>query len=184
MRGENSMFEPKDEYLMLRDEILHLDTIVSNTITFFYAFIASFLAFALTQTDNVLFILSYIVIFPAYLIVLSRLEGIYRIGAYLKVFHEGETFMWETRNSKFVKARGKKYFSYFVFSSFPFIVVNIAVLLLFFYKTDFKALADFEFYEIIKIVLMVILFVAFLFVFFKNRKVSTEDYFQGWEALK
>ena len=51
------MFEPKDEYLMLRDEILHLDTIVSNTITFFYAFIASFLAFALTQTDNVLFIL-------------------------------------------------------------------------------------------------------------------------------
>ena len=29
-----------------------------------------------------------------------------------------------------------------------------------------------------------ILFVAFLFVFFKNRKVSTEDYFQGWEALK
>ena len=29
------MFEPKDEYLMLRDEILHLDTIVSNTITFF-----------------------------------------------------------------------------------------------------------------------------------------------------
>ena len=131
-----------------------------------------------------LFILSYIVIFPAYLIVLSRLEGIYRIGAYLKVFHEGETFMWETRNSEFVKARGKKYFSYFVFSSFPFIVVNIAVLLLFFYKTDFSALADFEFYEIIKTVLMVILFVIFFFILFKNRKVSTEDYFQGWEALK
>ena len=51
------------EYLMLRDELLHLDTVVNNTINFFYVFIASFIAFALTQEDTIFILLSYIRLF-------------------------------------------------------------------------------------------------------------------------
>ena len=43
----------KDEYLMLREEIIHLDTIISNVVNLFYAFIASFIAFALLQSDTI-----------------------------------------------------------------------------------------------------------------------------------
>lgn len=90
------------EYLMLREEILHLDEVIVHTINFFYAFLASFLAFALTQKDTIYIVLSYIVILPAYLIVLSKLHGMSKIGGYLYVYHEkhGNTnFKWETYNS-------------------------------------------------------------------------------------
>ena len=44
--------ESKDEYLMLREEILHLDSIANNTINFFYAYISAYISFALTQYET------------------------------------------------------------------------------------------------------------------------------------
>lgn len=88
------------EYLMLREEILHLDSLINNTISFFYTFMATYLAYALSQDDTILFVLSYMVIVPAYMIVLSKMQGICKIGAYLKVVHEGNEFNWETKNMK------------------------------------------------------------------------------------
>lgn len=84
--GEDGM---KDVYLMLREEILHLDSILNNTINFFYVFIASYSAFSLFQEDTTFLLLSYIVIIPAYQIVLNKMQAMCKIGAYLKIYHEG-----------------------------------------------------------------------------------------------
>ena len=53
--------EMKEEYLMLREEILHLDSVVNNTINFFYVFMATYVAFSLTQEDTIFILLSFIV---------------------------------------------------------------------------------------------------------------------------
>ena len=95
---DNNHIKAKDEYLMLREEILHLDSITNNTINFFYAFIAAYIAFALTQEDTIFILLSFIGIIPPYLIVLNKMNALCKIGAYLYVFHEGGSFKWERRN--------------------------------------------------------------------------------------
>ena len=45
------------EYLMLRDEILHLDEVIVQTIAFFYSFIAGYMVFALSHRDTIYIIL-------------------------------------------------------------------------------------------------------------------------------
>lgn len=150
------MKRSKDEYLMLREEMLHLESIINNTINFFYVFIASFLAFALTKNDTIFLLVSYIITIPAYLIVLSKMEGMCRIGAYLCVFHEGKEFNWETRNMKYKENRGRKTFTYLISSNFPFVFVNVAVFVLYLYRTPWDYF--YNIYEICKFFLAVIMF--------------------------
>ena len=89
------MSTPKEEYLMLREEILQLNTIINSTINFFYVFVSAVLLFAINQTDSLYVLLTYLIIFPAYAIALSKAIGTYRIGGYLYVFCEGSDFNWE-----------------------------------------------------------------------------------------
>ncbi|MCH1982450.1 hypothetical protein MCG98_07715 [Ruminococcus sp. OA3] len=168
------------EYLMLRDELLHLDSVVNNTINFFYVFIASFIAFALTQEDTIFILLSYIVIIPAYLIVISKMQGICKIGAYLSVFHEGGKFNWESRNIKFSQ-RHVNIFSYIVSSNFPFIFVSAAVVILFLYRTQWDTFS--LVYEKCKLCSGFLLFLVVLVLAYKNRNITTKDYIKKWEDI-
>lgn len=95
------MKKSEEEYLMLRDEILHLSNMENNIMNFFYVSVATILTFSLTQQDTMFILLPYIIIIPSYRLVLSKMKGIYKIGAYMYVFLEGKTFNWERRTSKF-----------------------------------------------------------------------------------
>ena len=170
----------KEEYLMLREEILHLDSLVNNTINFFYVFIATYNAFALLQDDTIFILLSYIVIIPAYLIVLNKMQAMCKIGAYLKVFHEGEQFLWETRLMEYKKKYENSRFRV-VSWHFPFILVSLAISVLFLYKFEWSA--SFSYYEISKIA---ICFSGNCFVFFqvsKYKNITSKDYIKKWEDV-
>lgn len=175
------MSKSEDEYLMLREEILHLESIINNTINFFYVFIASFLAFALTQNDTIFLLLSYIVTMPAYLIVLSKMEGMCRIGAYLHVFHEGKEFNWERRNLIYKKDRGRKTFTYLISSNFPFVFVNIAVFVLYLYRTPWDHIK--EIYELCKFIYASTMFMTLSILILKNGNISVSDFTQNWEQV-
>lgn len=170
----------KDEYLMLREEILHLDSIVSNTINFFYAFIASYLAFALLQEDTIFILLSYIVTIPAYLIVLNKMKAMCRIAAYLKIFLEGNEFNWETRYMQY-KDKNESSFFRIVSWHFPFMVVSIAVTALLIYKM--KCNASLSFYEISKLLigLLSMIFIVINMIKFKN--IGIKDYIDKWNGI-
>ena len=175
--------ENTNEYLMLRDEILHLDTIVNNTINFFYVFISAYLAFALGQQDNLLLLLSYMVIIPAYLIVMSKMHGMARIGAYLKVFREGpETFMWETRNMERRKQKTKKtIFNFIIAANFPFIFVSFTVTVLYVARTNLSCM---DFYEKFKLMICFFAFLLVIVITLRNRELSVDDYIETWEKVK
>lgn len=177
--------DKKEEYLMLREEILHLDTIINNTINFFYIFIASYIAFALKQGDTIFLLLSYMIIFPAYLIVLSKMQGMCKIASYLYVFHEkldNTTFKWERRISKYREKNKDAIFSYIISSHFPFLLVSLSVMILFFYNTKWKEIC--KIYESIKVILCIIFNFLLLLIIYKNRKISTIDYVSNWEGIE
>lgn len=176
--------DKKDEYLMLREEILHLDTIINNTINFFYVFIAAYMAFALTKDDTIFLLLSYMVIFPAYLIVLSKMKGMCKIASYLYVFHEksdGSIFKWERRISEYREKNKDGIFSYIISSHFPFLLVSISVTTLFFFNTRWDSMN--KLYEIIKVFVLVMFSFILLFTIYKNRKISVTDYINNWENI-
>lgn len=170
----------KDEYLMLREEIIHLDTIISNVVNLFYAFIASFIAFALLQSDTIFILLSYIVIIPAYMIVLNKMKAMYRIAAYLKIFHEGNEFNWETR---YMQYKDKNESSRFRVVSwhYPFMVVSIAVTALLIYKMEWDK--NLSFYEISKLFvgLLCMIFIAINMIKYKN--LGVKDYINKWDGI-
>lgn len=178
------IMDKKGEYLMLREEILHLDTVINNTINFFYVFIAAYMAFALTKDDTIFLLLSYMVIFPAYLIVLSKMQGMCKIASYLYVFHEKSDvsiFKWERRISEYRKNNKTGIFSYIISSHFPFLLVSISVATLFFGSTKWENIS--KPYEIIKVIICMIFSFLLLFMIYKNRKISATDYIDNWKDI-
>ncbi len=173
----NNHIEAKEEYLMLREEILHLDSIVNNTINFFYAFISAYIAFALTQEDTIFILLSFIGIIPPYLIVLNKMNALCKIGAYLHVFHEGESFKWERR---YMKYKDKYESSPFRIISwhFPFIFVSLAVIGLLLYRTDWQRTAG---DDIIKILVCLVLSFIVLYKAYKNKNISPKNHIEKWK---
>lgn len=175
---------------MLRDALLHFDSVIVQTINFSYVFFASLLAFALTQEDTVYIMLSYIVIFPAYLIVLNKLHGICKIKGYLYTFHEhfGKTgFQWETNSMRFVDTMASKdVFSFNWITSFmythhfPFAMINIATFCLFIIRTKWENL---DIYNICKIFICTIAFIFMLLLINENRKYEINYFTQQWICL-
>lgn len=47
--------------------------------------------------EALLFLIPYIVIIPVYLVTINYTLNMYKLGTYLKVFHEQGDFRWENR---------------------------------------------------------------------------------------
>ena len=171
--------ESKDEYLMLREEILHLDSIANNTINFFYAFISAYIAFALTQDDTIFILLSFMGIIPPYSIVLNKMDALCRTGAYLNVFHEGEVFNWERRYMSYRKKYESSKLRVISWNT-PFSIASIAITILFLYRTKWEC---FSVVDIIKSVICIALLLWVLYKAFKNINKNPQDYIKRWENI-
>lgn len=176
----------KEEYLMLREEILNLNTITNNTLTLFYGFIATYFAFAFNKGDSIYMILSYIAIYPIYIIVLINSQGISKIGGYLAVFHENKKnskFNWETRSLTFYEKNKVK--MYRVGSSnMPFLAVSFIVTLYVIYDT-YKLMIEgnFKSYGIAKLIISLSLFFIIVLIYINNRNVNTKTFVDKWEKV-
>lgn len=181
---------PKDEYLMLRDEILHLSTLENNTLNFFYIFVSSIMAFSFTQEDTIFIGLSYLVIIPAHAIIVTQYQGIYKIGAYLFVFHEGKDFNWERRSWKFyeqLSGESENWRSNLQSFNFPFIFASIFVTAVFMFRFNweyfFVNTRD-GLYETAKMILMICLFAITIWRVIKYRHLDNGNYLDSWEKVK
>lgn len=179
------------EYLMLREEILHLDDVIVHTINFFYVFLATFIVFSLTQDDTIYILFSYVIILPAYLLVIRKMNAMNKIGGYLQVFHESRKdseLQWETNNKYFAEITSKrgprltiKTMSFMYTFHYPFAVTNLAIVSLFMLRSKW---CNLTFYEISKIIICVALCTFIFLLIIENRKVGTEYYIDQWTALK
>ena len=166
---------------MLRDEILHMDTLVNNTINFFYVFVAGILTFSFSQDDSIFLLTTYVVMIPAYIMVLSKTIGIYRVASYLYVFHEGGVFNWERRNKKIMDSSMFRIFKEISSINLPFFFVSLFVLIIFCVKTNWDNIG--EKYELLKIFLSFSLYMVQLILIIKNRKITLDKYIPIWKNI-
>lgn len=150
---------------------------------FFYAFISSIIAFSLVKQDTIFIMISYVAILPVYRLVLSKEISIYKIGAYLYVFHEGEEFNWERRSSIFYGKLPKIFKRKIPTFNYPFIYISTFVLIIFFLRTDWEQINNSN-YELIKILLSLGLQCLLIFLIMKNRNLGKMCYVPTWEEIK
>lgn len=174
--------ENEKEYLMLREEILHLDTIINNTINFFYAFVSAVLAYAVKQDDVLFVLMVWVIIIPAYRIVVGKRKNIFRIAAYLNVFHEGEEFNWERRQKQLFDTtqygKNKKISSF----NYPFIFVTVFVIFVFVVKIKWRSIGFNE--ELAKAIIGIVLPTIQIGAIIKNRKIDVDQFIKQWEKIK
>ena len=181
--GETNMHKSKEEYLMLREEILHLDNIVHNQISVLYVTVAYIFAFSINQANSMLFLITYVVILPVYLIVVNKSDGMYKISGYLASHLEGEKFNWENNlikfNNNYKKVRPYTKQAY----DFPFIFSSVLTTLLFFMTIDYNKI--YTTYIIIQIIIACILFTCVILIFISRYKIKnrTEESKKKWDQL-
>lgn len=170
------------EYLMLREEILHLSTLENNTINFFYTFVSVVLVYAINKSDSLYTLISYVIIIPAYQMVWSKRKGICKIGAYLYVFQEGKKFNWERRSCKMYNDAPKWISSKIQSFNLPFLFVSTFVTIIFFIKTQWNNIGNTG--EFIKVIIALSLYIMQLSMIIKHRKISIEKYIPIWKVVK
>lgn len=177
----------KDEYLMLRNEILKDYDIIQNSRYLLYVAVASILSFSLSQEEPLLFLIPYVVIIPTYLVSIDYTLDMYRIATYLMVFIEPVEFNWENRQYKFNYIINKKIPRRYNFFHFPFISSTIACTILFFifikYPTDLEEISVKFIIEIIISILLVAV-VFCIFVKYMNMTKFQKKYIEAWYEVK
>ncbi len=177
----------KDEYLMLRNEMLKDYDIIQNSRYLLYVAVASILSFSISQNEPLLFLIPYVVIIPTYLLSIDYTLDMYRICTYLMVFLESGEFNWENRQYKFNYAIDKKIPRRYNFFHFPFISSSFACTLLFFlfvdYPIDLKTVSLKFIIEIIVSVLLIII-VLFIFIKYINMPKFQKKYIEAWQEVK
>lgn len=120
------------EYQKLKDEYSLLTNQISNTVTFSVTACVAIFGYIINSANPRIFffLLPMLIIYPVCYIIISRLQSIVRLAAYIYVFLEPEgDLKYETRYLKFkTKSRFKLAFSQTVLLIYlGLIIVNIAI---------------------------------------------------------
>lgn len=150
---------------------------------FFYAFIASIIAFSLSKRDTMFILISYIALLPVYRLVLSKEINIYRIGSYLHVFHEGEEFNWERRSNILCNKLPSFFKRTIPTFNYPFIYISTFIFIVFLLRTDWKQISNLD-YEFIKVLFSVGQYFWLIYLIFKNRNLGKMCFIPTWEEIR
>lgn len=177
------MGSSKEEYLMLRDEILKMNEIENNIINIFYTASSAIMSFSIMQEDNISILIVYMVIIPSYLMLMSKEEVIYKIATYLYVFYESDNndIQWEHCNREFGIRKNKNILND-ISLNFPFIFVNVLVFILFLLKTKWNCIL--ETYVLMKVIISVLLFLSTTILIILKGKVKILKYEKIWKDIK
>lgn len=173
----------KEEYLMIREEIIHYYDIIQNLRNVLYVSLAAILTFAVSSKEPLLCLIPYCIIIPIYIVTIDYQYGMWRMGTYLLVFHEGEIFNWETRLHNLNISLNKRMNRHASSYHWPFIITGICCDILFFLKLNYKKIYYKSIAEIIFCVLISIIFLVFVFIQ-KNPDQIKSLYIEQWKIIK
>jgi hypothetical protein len=173
-----------EEYKLLREEILNMANIRHTTISILYTGVSAILVLGVSLERSLIFLLTFCVIIPTYMMVIDYSNCIKKIGAYLQVFHEDSEFNWESRLYELSKNTRKsiKGWAYSFLS--PFYILSFIALGLFCLYYDFSILI--EDVRIVELIIAVILFGLTLLYAIKHKHIDTikDRYVLEWKKVK
>lgn len=171
------------EYLMIREEIMYYYNVIHSSRNILYVALAAILTFAISKKEPLLCMIPYSVIIPIYIVTIDYQYGMWRMGTYLAVFLEGQSFNWERRlhelNTQPKKGINRHASSY----HWPFIITSLCCTILFFLKINYKNIDYKAVLEIIFSVLLTIGFLLFIMVQKSPDKIK-QTYIDEWRNIK
>lgn len=158
------------------------NTLFDNIISILYAFLTAYLAFVFNKDDTVYLLFSYVVLIPVYLLIISKRIATCKISAYISVFHENNENMWENRLMAYKTPKKPFIFSFIEATHFPFIFINLFLLVFYFIRFDVNELQTL--YGWFKLILLFLFFVIIYALTARYRKISVSDYVKEWKNIQ
>lgn len=171
------------EYLMLREEIILSMKTVKNYNNLLYTATTALLAFAFSTSQEILFLLPFIVIFPLYFLIKREMMQVLRIGAYITIFlEEKSNIFWERRlimyDTMFSKNK-HKHIPLNAYSGLSFLCIVLSAS-----HTNYS---NFDVYCIICLSIQIILTIISIILFViksPNYIKMKKEYLKQWERIK
>jgi len=175
-----------EEVKLLRDEVISFMSERQQLIQLLYTGVAALLAFAVNSKNALMCLIPFCIIFPTYLMVRNKNQGIQKIGAYLQVFYYGPDFRWEQLSFELNARTRKKTSRYFVANSFifPFSMLGFVSVMLFCFFMDWGPFPSTI--AICKLCLGLACLVTTVFMFIKHDDIDKLKafYIAEWESIK
>lgn len=179
----------KEEYLMLREEIMECMKSQASLSTFVSATICTYLAavIALKNPDPLFYLVPFLILVPASLKEAKYQLRIAYLASYLITFLEGpDSFLWETRYHAFSKtSRQRNSRIRALFETFEFTLFSILCDILFLWNYQmsfpFASVADFLLFAIPIILIVVIAWNMFNY---QNFRKIIEKNIARWKHLQ
>lgn len=171
------------EYEMIREEIMYMYKAIQELRKILYVMVVSVLTIAVGRNESLLCLVPYCVIIPIYIVTIDYQYSMWKLGAYLIIFHEGKEYNWETRLHNFNVNEGNKNRSGAKSFHSPFVATSIICTILFFVKIDYS---DITYETYVQIALALLLFGVVLFYRFskKNPDKAKSDFIENWKIVK
>lgn len=175
----------KDEYVILRDEILLAMETVKNYRIMVYTIVIAILAFAFDKENPWLFLLPFIAIIPLYFLAMHQIDSTMRIGAYIYVFLEPEIdIKWETNLYQY-DILHKNQESTKKSSIDPYVIMSICCLVLSFINLDFSNIHK---WDMLSCFFAQVALALYSFWCFKSKHLdyleTKEKYIEEWKSIK
>jgi hypothetical protein len=171
----------KDEYLMLRQEILTSMRVVKDYRNWLYTIVIAVIAFVFERENSWLFLLPFIAIIPLYNLAMHQVDSVLRIGAYVYVFLEPSLdIKWETNLYEYDKI----YKTQKTLID-PYVVLSLICLILSIVNLNFENIKNPEVWSCIIVQTFLMLYCIWLFSKRHVDYVTTkEKYIEKWNYIK
>lgn len=177
--------DKKEEYLMLREEIMMSMEVVKNYRTMLYTIVVAILAFAFEKENPWLFLAPFAAILPLYLLAMQQIDSTLRIGAYIYVFLEPYTdFKWETNLYKYDQMHKRQY-STKKSSIDAYVILSMCCIALSIANLDYANIQNWKTWSCIVAQTILTIFSIWCF---KTKHVdyieTKEKYIEEWKEIK
>jgi len=173
-----------EEVKLLRAEVISFMSERQQLIQLLYTGVAALLAFAVNSKNALMCLIPFCIIFPTYLMVRNKNQGIQKIGAYLQVF--GPDFRWEQLSFELNAKTRKKTSRNYVANSFifPFSLLGFVSVGLFCFFMDWESVPSVV--SICKLCLGLVCLVTTVFMLIKYDNIDKLKafYIAEWESIR
>lgn len=175
----------KDEYAILKEEILAELSTIQNCKNLVYTLVIALLAFSFEKNNSWMFLLPFAAIIPLYNLIIQKIDSTLRTGTYMLVFLEPYLdIKWETNLYKYDK-KYKNDFSTKKINIDSFVILSAICVILSIINLNFKQIEQPEVWGCI--IFQLILVFYCIWSFYTRRidyALRKEKYIKEWEQIK
>ena len=175
----------KDEYIILKEEILAELSVIQNCKNLVYTLVIALLAFSFEKNNSWMFLLPFVAIIPLYNLIIQKIDSTIRTGTYMLVFLEPYIdIKWETKLYEYDK-KYRRDFSVKKINIDSFVILSGVCIIMSVINLDLQQIGKFDVWGCIITQLFLSLYSIWVFCSKRVDYVSRkEKYIEEWKQIK